>query len=677
MTIDISDNNPRIDYAVAEGVVQTVFAVPFEFFEDSDVFIYVDGVLKTFGSDYTLSGGDGSTGTATFATAIPPAVQQVTGATGGSTVSIVRHVSLERTTDFMAGQEINRASLNEQLDVITAQIADLDDRVDRTVHLNDYEVSAPLELPSIDDRKGRVLSFDPTTGGLIQGPLSNDVQTIADNITGILDANNQATAAAASATAAAGSASSTAADLVQTNQDTIATAADRVQTGLDAAATAADLVQTNLDRIATAADRVQTGLDAAATADNLALTNADVVSTSADVVSTNASATAAAASESAVDADRIAAQTAASSASTSETNAAASEAAAAASQSATATSAASATTSETNASNSASAAATSESNASTSATSAATSATSASVSADAALAALDSFDDRYLGQKASDPTLDNDGNTLIAGSLYFNTTDSVMKVYEGSIWVAAYASLSGALLQVNNLSDVANIAASRTNLGLATVAATGSYADLSGAPVLGTAATTAATDYATASQGSTADTALQSGDNISELTNDAGYTTNTGDITGVTAGTGLSGGGASGAVTLNIDSTVATLTGSQNLTNKTLTSPAFTGSITEETGAMPAGTTPAIDPANGTVQEWTLTGNSSPTDSLADGEFVELMIQDGTAYTITWPTITWLTDSATAPTLGATTVTPVLIQKVGSTLYGRRTGDGG
>jgi len=105
--------------------------------------------------------------------------------------------------------------------------------------------------------------------------------------------------------------------------------------------------------------------------------------------------------------------------------------------------------------------------------------------------------------------------------------------------------------------------------------------------------------------------------------------------------------------------------------------PVFTGSIEEQTGTMPAGTTPAIDPANGTVQEWTLTGNSSPTDSLTDGEFVELLIQDGTAYTITWPTITWLTDNAVAPTLGLTTVTPVLVQKVGSTLYGRRTGDGG
>jgi len=62
-------------------------------------------------------------------------------------------------------------------------------------------------------------------------------------------------------------------------------------------------------------------------------------------------------------------------------------------------------------------------------TNAETAQTAAEVAQAAAEAALDNFDDRFLGAKASDPTLDNDGNALLDGALYFNTTDDVMKVY--------------------------------------------------------------------------------------------------------------------------------------------------------------------------------------------------------------------------------------------------------
>lgn len=65
---------------------------------------------------------------------------------------------------------------------------------------------------------------------------------------------------------------------------------------------------------------------------------------------------------------------------------------------------------------------------------AAASASAASASADAAAAAYDSFDDRYLGSKSLDPTLDNDGDALLTGALYWNTMFNNLRVYNGFVW---------------------------------------------------------------------------------------------------------------------------------------------------------------------------------------------------------------------------------------------------
>lgn len=97
-----------------------------------------------------------------------------------------------------------------------------------------------------------------------------------------------------------------------------------------------------------------------------------------------------------------------------------------------AASAAAASTSETNAASSASAASTSASNA-------ATAQSAAEAAQSAAETAADNFDDTYLGAKASDPSVDNDGDALTAGALYFNTTVNELRAYSGSQWVAGTA----------------------------------------------------------------------------------------------------------------------------------------------------------------------------------------------------------------------------------------------
>ena len=74
-------------------------------------------------------------------------------------------------------------------------------------------------------------------------------------------------------------------------------------------------------------------------------------------------------------------------------------------------------------------------------TAAETAQTAAETAKTAAEAALDNFDDTFLGAKSSDPTLDNDGDALTAGDMYFNTTVNNLKVYNGSAWqVAALSS---------------------------------------------------------------------------------------------------------------------------------------------------------------------------------------------------------------------------------------------
>lgn len=223
-------------------------------------------------------------------------------------------------------------------------------------------------------------------------------------------------------------------DLV-VDPDDIASIAEGAAAAIAAAdAAEADAEQTALDRIATAADRVQTGADRSAVASdkatvasNASTVAADKVTVAADKATVAADKAIVAGYRDEVEDDRIDVQNDKVIASQAADDAAAALALTEAAR-------------------------------------------------DATLAAFDSFDDRYLGAKTSDPTLDNDGNALVAGSIYFNSVAGEMRVYTGTVWAAAYVDGATVLLKSQNLNDLPNKATARNNLDVYSKAQVDAYA---------------------------------------------------------------------------------------------------------------------------------------------------------------------------------------------------------
>ncbi len=183
MTINLADNDPRIEYTVADGNSQQVFTVPFEFFDDGDLNVYQDGTLKTLTTHYlTADNNDassrvahtsGTTGFIHFTTGNVPAAS-------GADIKIVitRSIDIERTTDFPSSGPFDVGSLNTALDKVIAIQADLKDDIDRSLRLTDFDVDATLTLPAVDTRKGKTLAFNASSGAVESGPSISDVQTV-------------------------------------------------------------------------------------------------------------------------------------------------------------------------------------------------------------------------------------------------------------------------------------------------------------------------------------------------------------------------------------------------------------------------------------------------------------------------------------------------------------------
>jgi hypothetical protein len=433
---DISNVPRRVVYA-ASGTGP--YAFTFEILDETDIAVYKASTLLTLTTDYTVTvNADGTGEVDLVATA------------GTSNITIVGAKNIQRTTDFTTGGDLFADALNDELDnqtIFIQQVAETAERGLKAPVTDPTDIA--MTLPAKASRAGKTLAFDANGNPVVGEDIGNwrgdwasgTSYTVRDLVK---DASNYNvyrcnTAHTASGTTPISSnADSAKWDLVIDAEY----AADQADAAA-ASAVEAQTAETNAETAETNAETAATNAANSASAASTSATNASNSATSAATSATNSanSATASASSASAASTSATNASNSASAASTSATNAANSATAASGSASTATTqatnasnSASAASTSATNASNSASAAATSATNAQTAETNAETAQAAAETAQAGAEAALESFNETYLGAKSSDPSVDNNGDPVTAGDWYFNTTTSRSRIYTGSAW---------------------------------------------------------------------------------------------------------------------------------------------------------------------------------------------------------------------------------------------------
>jgi hypothetical protein len=449
----------------------TTFSYTFKIFADSDIQVIIRSAngtetTKTITTHYTVTGAGNSGGGSVIFTSgnIPTSTQ---------TVVLRRNIPQTQAIDYIANDPFPAESHEEGLDRATMAIQQLQEELTRSIKLSKTNTMTSTEFSvGASDRANKILAFD-TNGelavtqelGTNRGNWSSGVTFNGRDIVKDSSNNNiylcntthtstgttpissnadvakwdlivDAAAASTSANAAANSAANSS-NSANTSANHASNSANHASNSSNFANNASNSANTASTYLADVSANANASANSASNSSNFANNSSNSANSSANH-SANSSNFANNSSNHASNSSNFAnnssnsANSASASASTATTQAglASSNAATATTQAGFATSNATAalgySSNSSNFSN----------NASNFANTASNAANAANAARDTAISLVDNFEDVYLGSKTTDPTLDNDGDALTAGDLYYNSVGNVLKYYTGSAWVA-------------------------------------------------------------------------------------------------------------------------------------------------------------------------------------------------------------------------------------------------
>ena len=175
-TFNINAVDRRVQFT---STGQTAFNFNFQVNASSELQVYIDDVLKTETTHYSVSlNGDG-TGTVTFGSAT----------TAGEIITIIGDQPLSRTTVFQTGQANNPATLETEFDNVLIRQQQLKEITDRSIQLKvttprtvtGSGTSGPLEFPydaTASNNADKVIAYDSNGTSLILGPTTAGLTTL-------------------------------------------------------------------------------------------------------------------------------------------------------------------------------------------------------------------------------------------------------------------------------------------------------------------------------------------------------------------------------------------------------------------------------------------------------------------------------------------------------------------